>query len=65
MNSLKSGLRDEIDFWRDLMAESGLEINSIEYQRMTGALDIAQTRLKQLLEIEGDPEAQIAHYLKH
>lgn len=45
MGELHEGLKSEIEFWQDLIIESGLSIHSIECKRMEHAMLFAQMKL--------------------
>jgi hypothetical protein len=42
MSGYYHGLIDEIEFWRELINESSLSVDSPEYQRMEYALQLAE-----------------------
>lgn len=45
MNGFHQGLIDEIEFWRELINESRLSVDSPEYKRMEYALQLAEIKL--------------------
>jgi len=49
MTDLIENLREEIQFWHELMLESGLDLQSKEYQRMQNAMDLAKMKLNDVL----------------
>ena len=45
MSALRQGLIDENKFWRELISESSLSVDSPEYERMEYALQLAEFKL--------------------
>ena len=50
MSTLFKGLLDEIKFWQAMMLESGVAVESPEYQKMEKAMKLAQMKLVDILE---------------
>lgn len=56
MNEYREGLKAEIDLWREMISESELSLQSLEYRRMEIALQLAEVKLR-------DYEYQIMSYV--
>jgi len=65
MNSLRDGLLEEILFWRNMLLDSDLPQESPEYQKMQGALELVQIRLKVLPEMMGADNEHIVAETHH
>ena len=65
MNSLRDGLLEEIIFWRNMLLDSDLPQESPEYQKIQGALELVQMRLKVFPEIMGSDNEQIVAATHH
>jgi hypothetical protein len=46
MNEYREGLKAEINLWREMITESELSLQSIEYRRMEIALQLAEVKLR-------------------
>ena len=62
MNEFHEGLKVEIEFWQNLIIESGLSIHSIECKRMEHAMLFAQMKL---LKFEHELTDSVSESLKH
>lgn len=56
MNEYREGLKAEINLWREMISESELIRQSLEYRRMEIALQLAEVKLR-------DYECQLMRYV--
>ncbi len=62
MNEFHEGLKVEIEFWQNLIIDSGSSIHSNECKRMVDALELAQMKL---LKYEHELAESVSGLSKH
>lgn len=65
MNLFRKGLLQEIEFWREMLLESDLPLESTEYRSMQSALEMVQMRLRAIPEKTASDNERIASLNYH
>lgn len=65
MDLYRKALLQEIEFWWNMLLESGLSQDSPEYQRMQDAFELAQLRLETLPDTMGSDKNDLVTVCYH